>query len=175
MWPLSAPVFFFRLTRSIGKISSDRNYDITFRPTSFSSLSFVPLLRLSFGFFFICAQYRWSTTIVLGEAYRWSPRREKLQRRIFWCSVPSVQIAASIPAIPVTLIQRQFSCTYLMVCTYIYRRTWKFRGFSASSLKLLVPLYFSVLWCFKEMIFHVEFLALRLCLEENVIRFIIKK
>ena len=59
VWPLSAPVFFFfRLTRSIGKISSDRNYDITFRPTFFSSLSFVPLLRLSFGFFFICAQYR---------------------------------------------------------------------------------------------------------------------
>lgn len=69
--------------------------------------------------------YRWSTTIVLGAVYRWSPRRGKLQRRIFWCSMPSLQIAANIPAIRVTLIQRLSSCMYLMVCTYIYGKKKK--------------------------------------------------
>lgn len=69
--------------------------------------------------------YRWSTTIVLGAVYRWSPRRGKLQRRIFWCSMPSLQIAANIPAIRVTLIQRLSSCMYLMVCTYIYEKKKK--------------------------------------------------
>lgn len=69
--------------------------------------------------------YRWSTTIVLGAVYRWSPRRGKLQRRIFWCSMPSLQIAANIPAIRVTLIQRLSSYMYLMVCTYIYGKKKK--------------------------------------------------